>query len=701
MPYKEPGLNLKRQLNLRRPLNLKPAPTPQQGHGLSNALNRSLQRHQHNFSQRGNRTSTSGPRGTTQSAQNITKFGSQTGNVASNSGTATTGSARTAHAIQTWNAAKRARFNAPQGTNPLHSTAANGTTLSAGAAVGGGSILFTPVASNPAGVVATLGTAALGIGLYAGNKLYEGMGSPFGPSLGEHLKAALGKNDQQLEPSTQASKPIAEGLTHDPETYGEAGKKYTVTYRTKSDYGPDHSEGPQERPWRESKTLTGKTGPIGTAVYRNPNSQPEGKHYFKGITGGNAHRDHQFYGGGDLLDMGFITGTGTNNRDVFVSYLEILDVVPLDDNNNPSGAPVEPQVITPSKSWPDISELPDFSGDTQPPSDIPDTAPPDPLGSAEQPEQTPSNPDVLKGLGGLPPVNPVNPKEAKEKNSSNDNSPNLPPVPFILGRVQRKKSRRVTRTSPPPNVNSKKTTTPPTTKKNPQSDCQTTLRVIRENINNECCEASANTIEQLLDEIQEIKKKFEVSGLGSINMTGCESTLPYLLPWSGSGLHGIYAALERLSEATERVWEKIKCPPETNAAVPIAWETKTGEHPQLIILWKPSEGGHSRWSMHIPHPKKMISHTYDFNFPTYTKGAVRGSLVLNDNSKVVVNGQSEAECKKVLSYARSLIESSYLVGAREIFSKGGSTNKVQSVKAIYIKSFAGHLDQAPLWVKTL
>ncbi|MEM1239750.1 MAG: hypothetical protein AAGI45_07920 [Cyanobacteria bacterium P01_H01_bin.26] len=216
-----------------------------------------------------------------------------------------------------------------------------------------------------------------------------------------------------------------------------------------------------------------------------------------------------------------------------------------------------------------------------------------------------------------------------------------------------------------------------------------------------CCELNALTLEHLLTEVEAIQAHFQSSGVATLNLTACGDTTPSLLPWTGSGLAGLYRALETLSEATNQLWAQVKCPPETTAATPMVWETKVQTHAQLIVLWAPTEGGSSRWAMHIPHPRSMVQPGYRFRFPAYTKGSVRGTLRLADNSRVVVNGQSEAECKKVLAYARGLIIPTYLDGAQQVFTKGTANFGERSVKAVYVKAFAGHRDLAPLWVKRL
>lgn len=217
----------------------------------------------------------------------------------------------------------------------------------------------------------------------------------------------------------------------------------------------------------------------------------------------------------------------------------------------------------------------------------------------------------------------------------------------------------------------------------------------------DCCESNALKLDNLLDAIEDILYEFSVTGSGSMNLPECESETPYDLGWQGVGLDGIYQALENLSQATERVWGRVKCDPETTAAAPMAWHVKTVEHPQLIVLWGASEGGSSRWSMHIPHPKSIITEDYDFKFPVYKKGGVNGTLVLSDNTRLVVNGASEAECKKVIFYCKNLIENTFLENSKEIYSKGGNNNKTVQVQATYIKAFSGYRDQFPLWATRL
>lgn len=718
--------------------------------GISNTLNRSLQHHRQQFSQGGNRTSTSGSRGTTQAAKNINRFGSNNAN-ATSPGSNITGSARTNAAIDAWNQAKNTTRNPPKGTNPINkptinptaTAAAKGTTLGAGAASSvsassGG--LFAPVASNPAGLTLGLGAAALGGGLYLGNKIYEGMGSPFGPSLGNYLNDWLGKNNQAIEPKSNSggSSPGAD-VTPDPDTYGQAGRVYEVSYRTGTDYSNHYD--PQKAAlglrWNDPRTLTA-TGPIGSGTYSNPDSIG-GKHRAKYI----SSPDGLEHFSSTYRDVSAVHINGSNNYEVFDPQLEILDVTEVTTGN-----PVGPNPIE-LPNWPDVESLPSTAPEPSTGTNgtpLPGYAPEhdytvDPLAAAAnagtgmaaaEPEidlgqhgSTVSTPNPVPQVPGkrnspstapspevLPSVNPTNPSEPRPTNPGTSTGTTTAQRISDYLQQQRQQIAENTVTIPAANPSSASVATanktsfpappnalitnPPPTNKIPDHGCKGG----NSQKNEECCEANAANLEQLLDELAELKEKFNASGFGSINMPDCDSDTPYFLAWNGSGLYGIYSALERLSEATEKVWDKVKCPPELNSAVPMAWESKVKEHPQLIILWAPEASG-SRWSMHIPHPKTIISEDYNFNFPTYQKGAVRGTLILSDNSRLVVNGASEAECKKVISYCKNLIESQYLSDSREVFTKGIASNNVVTVKATYVKRFAGHRNQAPLWVKRI
>ena len=205
---------------------------------------------------------------------------------------------------------------------------------------------------------------------------------------------------------------------------------------------------------------------------------------------------------------------------------------------------------------------------------------------------------------------------------------------------------------------------------------------------------------ETIAKLNEIIERLTFTYQGVADMTGCDDE-GNIIEWHGEGLDGIYEAVKVLQEQTQVIHENTKCPPDTTAAVPMTWDVRAMEHPQLIILWGPAEGGSSRWAMHIPHPRANIGENTVFKFPQYKKGPVRGTWILPDNTRIVINGASEADCKKVFSYVSKLVDARYINKAEVMFTKGRSNFSVRDVKAVYAKAFSGHRSQTPLWTKRL
>ena len=211
--------------------------------------------------------------------------------------------------------------------------------------------------------------------------------------------------------------------------------------------------------------------------------------------------------------------------------------------------------------------------------------------------------------------------------------------------------------------------------------------------NVKCCPETINKLDEIINLLT-----FTYQGI--VDMRNCEGEGD-VTEWQGDGLEGIYKAVKILQEQTQIIHNNTKCPTDTTAAVPMAWDIRVLEHPQLIVLWAPAEGGSSRWSMHIPYPRANLNSDYGFKFPQYKKGPVRGALILQDNSRIVVNGASEAECRKVFTYVRKLVDARRIERAQEIFTKGRAKFATRDVKAVYLKSYSGHRSQTPLWTKRL
>ncbi|MEO1682641.1 MAG: hypothetical protein AAFS06_05200 [Cyanobacteria bacterium J06631_12] len=190
---------------------------------------------------------------------------------------------------------------------------------------------------------------------------------------------------------------------------------------------------------------------------------------------------------------------------------------------------------------------------------------------------------------------------------------------------------------------------------------------------------------------------------GSVDVSPCESDSPELIPYSGQGLVGVYSALRGLATLNQRSYDSVKCGTNGTAALPMYFEVRPGEIPQLNVQWGPASGGSSRWSMTIPHPKNGLS-TLPVNFPTYWKGNTQISYRLSDNSKVILNARSRNDGLPVLNYIRTLINPSFIdPSALPVINDnaGQGRVKVVQVRARYMQFFQGHRDTIADWDRRL
>lgn len=208
----------------------------------------------------------------------------------------------------------------------------------------------------------------------------------------------------------------------------------------------------------------------------------------------------------------------------------------------------------------------------------------------------------------------------------------------------------------------------------------------------------------------EILNRLDGSGNGIFDLSLCEppedpDAEPLQATYEGKGLGGVYSAIAAITESLNLIHADTKCPPDTdcNAALPMAFETKVGEIPQLVILWGNVEGGSSRWAMNLPHPRADLGPKSQFSFPPYRKGNVQFTLVLKDNSKIILNANSKADGQGIMAYLKTLVNPAFLTDAQPRITENAGSGNLASprVRATFIKAFSGHRDQAPLWSKAL
>ncbi|MEO0648856.1 MAG: hypothetical protein AAFZ17_22325 [Cyanobacteria bacterium J06650_10] len=197
------------------------------------------------------------------------------------------------------------------------------------------------------------------------------------------------------------------------------------------------------------------------------------------------------------------------------------------------------------------------------------------------------------------------------------------------------------------------------------------------------------------------------SGGGSFDISPCEELeegAVAVVPYQGDGLRGVYSAIAGVEASLNTIHENTKCGSDGNAALPMHFETRAGVAPQLVISWRPVDGGQSKWSFCIPHPKPIINHQTLFSFPTYKKGNVQFTYVLANNSKVILNAFSEFEGNKILNYVKTLIDPAFISpNAVPKITKGAGQGNLKEVevRATYIQKFEGHLSEIPLWAKAI
>lgn len=137
------------------------------------------------------------------------------------------------------------------------------------------------------------------------------------------------------------------------------------------------------------------------------------------------------------------------------------------------------------------------------------------------------------------------------------------------------------------------------------------------------------------------------------------------------------------------------------ASFPDWWDTRiNSDRPQLAILYREWDGrkfGAYYHTQHIPHYNKPKS--YKPKFPDIKKGDMMGLLTLNDNSKIIVNGATNTETKRVISAYKAFIDGKFLKGVKNprIVERPDELKKV-TTRAIRAEFYSkGQLNLKPDW----
>lgn len=223
-------------------------------------------------------------------------------------------------------------------------------------------------------------------------------------------------------------------------------------------------------------------------------------------------------------------------------------------------------------------------------------------------------------------------------------------------------------------------------------------------------EIRVDVLEKIIVEIKaalaDIKALLSGEASGQIDLSPCnadeESALS--LSYSGSGLSGLYSGLNALAATVETIHSNTRCESDGNAVLPMFWEVKAAEVPQLVVIWKINEAGkYSRWSMTIPHPDPALSPSSNISLPPYIKGNLLCTTTFGDNTKLIINALNKVEADKVLNGALLLMHPDIRNNGnfRTTYSELGTSYEEVPVVASYIKKFDGHKNTAPLWAVSL
>ncbi|NER26445.1 MAG: hypothetical protein F6J89_02160 [Symploca sp. SIO1C4] len=102
------------------------------------------------------------------------------------------------------------------------------------------------------------------------------------------------------------------------------------------------------------------------------------------------------------------------------------------------------------------------------------------------------------------------------------------------------------------------------------------------------------------------------------------------------------------------------------ATIPDYWVERVGaDRPQLVVIYRPKFKQTRRtgnYELTIPH---YLGDKHP-KLPEYKKGNWRGSLILKDNSRLVVNGASITETERVIKALKRYIKPEYLPGTFKI-----------------------------------
>jgi hypothetical protein len=210
-------------------------------------------------------------------------------------------------------------------------------------------------------------------------------------------------------------------------------------------------------------------------------------------------------------------------------------------------------------------------------------------------------------------------------------------------------------------------------------------------------ECDLTGVEELLRQVLE---KLAGEGTGTLDLTPCIAEESVGMEYQGTGLSGVYSAIQAITESLNLIHTDTKCPPEDCVvAVPDWWQMRPGANrPQLSVIFRKGEGRNYH-AINIPHPKVDPVPTASPIGP-YTAGNFQATIVLIDNSKFIVNAVTAAEANRVALEAAQAIRP-IMLGSElkiSITERRGYPVTIDVMQPRYMQFFPeGQQSRMPVW----
>lgn len=217
-----------------------------------------------------------------------------------------------------------------------------------------------------------------------------------------------------------------------------------------------------------------------------------------------------------------------------------------------------------------------------------------------------------------------------------------------------------------------------------------------------CCQPSGSSGNSEVD-LTEVTNLLKTNVSGDISLLECNAENPEVLLFNGQGIAGLSNQLDILADAMVKIWDKVKCPNDTELALPESWAIKTSRTVgQYVIIWRPVVSSGSRWSSTIPHPRHtdLNNAMAAFTDITYMRGDVMVNVQNSDNTQCIMNVESESEAQRLINWINDLTSLEYADSQLPKVTKGMKPriNKIQ-VRPSVVKYYStGQTSMIPDWI---